>query len=667
MAYGRLDVFYPDGNFRSFPLEDVKVSVGRSPGNTITLETETISRYHFSITNEAGEIQLADMESQNGTYIDGIKIPQGEPFVLRGGEEIIVGDLRIFYQEMDESPTQPVRPDADITQQVAKQNVPFQLSVQPPPIAIPPGAHASAELMITNNGTEKGLYNVTVDGVDRNWIRVDRPKLMIEGGDAAQVIINVRPTRRPETTPGEYPIEISVREEDNPTAILEAKTHVRVLPYGGFGAALERKTISTSERFRLHIHNQGNADLPLAISGSERNKQTSLELLSASQVVLQAGQRLVIQGKAKPNKTKLLGTPETHPYDIVIRSQEPSQFMMVLRGKVTQAPLMPVWALAAIAGGLAVVVLAIGALVALFATPTPEITLLQVNATAVERGNPLDIQWEADGVRSQTLLIDETPVATLGADARQFTLDTDTLPEAPVIAIMGGNRREQVSLSQSVRIYEPIELVTFSAQPQELVRYVVQPLTLNWDVTNAQFVQISGLDGFTNELPVGDFEPTGSLDEVIGIPTENLAVSLYAEDAIGNPFSDTLTINAIEPQCQPLEDVPLRNGPNPLNQQVATVPVDAVVVVDGRDVTGAWVRVQLDGGLTAWGALDAFECEDIFNPANLQQIIDVVPPPQAPTDLPTPTSEAQPAATATPNGAAPASTPTPTVQPTTAG
>ena len=49
MPYGRLDVFWPEGIIRSFPLSEDNVSVGRSSGNTITLENNTISRYHFTI------------------------------------------------------------------------------------------------------------------------------------------------------------------------------------------------------------------------------------------------------------------------------------------------------------------------------------------------------------------------------------------------------------------------------------------------------------------------------------------------------------------------------------------------------------------------------------------------------------------------------------------
>ena len=36
-----------------------------------------------------------------------------------------------------------------------------------------------------------------------------------------------------------------------------------MLPYGGFGMALERNRLKPGDRFRLHLHNQGSAPLPI--------------------------------------------------------------------------------------------------------------------------------------------------------------------------------------------------------------------------------------------------------------------------------------------------------------------------------------------------------------------------------------------------------------------
>lgn len=685
MAYGRLDIIYPDGNFRSFALTDSNVSVGRSPGNTITLDTETISRYHFSVTHENGEVRLADMESQNGTYVDGVKIPNGESIPLRGGEEILAGDLRIIYHEQDEQPTQPVRPEGDITQRIQKQDIPFQLSVQPPPISIPPSAHASAELTITNTSDDKCLYSVQVGGVAKEWVRIDRPKVMLNGGESAKVIINVRPPRRPDTAPGEYAITMTVREDNNPAHVLEATTHVHVLPYHGFGVALERKALNGNENFRLHMHNQGSVDLPLVIGGSERQRSVQVQLASTPNVTLPPGGRQVMQGQVKPAQRQIVGSPHTVPFDIVIRSQDPSQFMAVVRGSVTHHPLLPSWLLL-VGGAVALLMLlAVMILVSVLTTPTPDVVSLQVQATQVVRGEPLEIQWQVQDVRDLTLLINETPVATLDPlpEGNTYTLETTALPDHVLLSLVGTNRNRADRVDQPVRVYDPIRIESFTVEPDQLVRYVVQPLSLRWELANAAYVQVGGLDVFTTgDVPGGNFSPVDSIDGVLGIPLDDLTVSLYAENTQGDTFTDQIVIPAVQPQCTPADDdVPLRSGPNPLNQQIGIVPFDATVSVDARDVTGAWIRVKLEGGLTGWGAVDAFTCADIFNPADLRQIIDVTPPPPPPTVPPTPTETSVPvAATAepaprtpgavvTPTGADNAATeePLPTPQPTTAG
>ncbi|HVU13548.1 MAG TPA: FHA domain-containing protein, partial [Phototrophicaceae bacterium] len=84
MAYGRLDVFWPDGLFKTYVLSDATVSIGRSSGNTIALESDTLSRYHDSITYKDGEVRLTDLGSANGTFVDGVRLAANQPHTLYG-------------------------------------------------------------------------------------------------------------------------------------------------------------------------------------------------------------------------------------------------------------------------------------------------------------------------------------------------------------------------------------------------------------------------------------------------------------------------------------------------------------------------------------------------------------------------------------------------------
>ncbi|MEL6269694.1 MAG: hypothetical protein AAFR22_07770, partial [Chloroflexota bacterium] len=488
-------------------------------------------------------------------------------------------------------------------------------------------------------------YTVTVDGIEPDWVRIDRPKLMVDPGESAQVIVNVRPTRRPETAPGTYEVKVAVRDQNKPTDVLEAATHVNVLPYHGFGAALEHTTIKSTDRFRLHMHNQGSVDLPLVISGGERTKDVDIELVSSSSVVLKPNQHIVVQGQAKPVQSSLFGSSETQPFDLVIRSQDAAQFMVVVSGKVQQSPVVPVWAaiagLVAVVGVLGLILLTL--IISVFTAADPRVLSVSIPAQQIARGEPLVISYTVEEVNELDLLVDGTPIATFDpADNGEYVLSaeqTAALPDTLSMSLVGrtGRRMSAAPIGDALTAFDPLELVSFEITPTEMVRFVVQPLSLAWEVENAVQVQldIAGLESYTND-PSVIYEATGSMDEILDIPLEDVVVSLFAEGPGGNALSDQVTIPAVLPQCQPADEaVVLHDGPNPLNQEIGTVPESASVIVDGRDVSGAWIRVRENGG---WGAVEAFECASVFNPAELRQIVDVVPPPQQPTSAPvTPT------------------------------
>ncbi len=99
-AYGQVAVYWPDGQLETYPLNQDHIGIGRSTGNTICLESDTISRYHFLISREHGQVLITDLDSANGTYIDGAQLVSNQPVALNGGEEIQIGILRIVYQPL---------------------------------------------------------------------------------------------------------------------------------------------------------------------------------------------------------------------------------------------------------------------------------------------------------------------------------------------------------------------------------------------------------------------------------------------------------------------------------------------------------------------------------------------------------------------------------------
>ncbi len=646
MAYGRLDVFWPDGQFKTFLLVDNNISVGRSTGNTIALETTTISRYHFSITHDGQKVLITDLDSANGTFVDGEKLSANQPRLLDGGEEIQIGHLRIIYHQIDEMPTQPIQTVEESTQRIEVQAADFSIDVIGPDAPFSPGAHMAAELSIKNALEDAQIFRVDVTGMPADWVRVDRPQLEIEGGDSAQVLINFRPTRRSESRPGDYPVAIRVASIEKPDAKLEAHLLIHILPYSGFGMGLENPRIASGERFRLHLHNQGSAPLSLTISGQDRTGKVQAAISTPS-VTLAAGQRQVVQGEVKPAKPALMGKPRQHPFDLVVRSTDASQFLAAVRGQFIEKPMLPVWMPFAIGAAVIVVgLLAVVALAVLLRTPpAPQITHFEVNTTQVAQGQPIALAWAATNVNSFSISMNGTPaVSNLSADTSGVTLDTKGLTGQIVIGLIGQNQGGTTTASQTVNVYPPLGEFQLTVQPSQLVRYVVQSLSVQWSVPGAVKTHLAGLETFSNTPIESDYGSDGTIDKLAGIPSDTLHLTLSAQDVAGNMQQQTYDVPVIDPECLPAgQSVTLYAGPDVRYQVVGTVPAGVIVVVNAQDGSGNWLRAQLAGNQSGWGVRSEFSCAQTFNVGDLVKEVNVatLPPPTV-TPIPTTTSTPKP-------------------------
>jgi DNA-binding NtrC family response regulator len=102
----RLTVEY-EGNATVFELPaDRPVTLGRSRENTIVLRDEHASRVHARLQYEDGRWQLSDLESRNGTSLDGQPVRRAVP--LNHGQEIVIGATRMRFS-VDSAETQTAR------------------------------------------------------------------------------------------------------------------------------------------------------------------------------------------------------------------------------------------------------------------------------------------------------------------------------------------------------------------------------------------------------------------------------------------------------------------------------------------------------------------------------------------------------------------------------
>ena len=75
------------------------VTIGREEGNSIQLNDERVSRYHIKIQEDHEKLVLTDLESTNGTKVNGEDI---QLRILRFGDMITVGRSVLLYGSRDQ-------------------------------------------------------------------------------------------------------------------------------------------------------------------------------------------------------------------------------------------------------------------------------------------------------------------------------------------------------------------------------------------------------------------------------------------------------------------------------------------------------------------------------------------------------------------------------------
>jgi hypothetical protein len=84
---------------RVFRDMELPVTIGREEGNTLRLNDERVSRYHAKVQVDDGDVILTDLESTNGTRVNGSVVQIRR---LRHGDRLCVGRSLLLFGSNEE-------------------------------------------------------------------------------------------------------------------------------------------------------------------------------------------------------------------------------------------------------------------------------------------------------------------------------------------------------------------------------------------------------------------------------------------------------------------------------------------------------------------------------------------------------------------------------------
>ena len=71
------------------------MSIGRRPGNALVIDHPDVSRQHCEVVRTSSGHTVQDLESTNGTYVNGIPVRAA---TLAHGDRIELGPLTLRYE-----------------------------------------------------------------------------------------------------------------------------------------------------------------------------------------------------------------------------------------------------------------------------------------------------------------------------------------------------------------------------------------------------------------------------------------------------------------------------------------------------------------------------------------------------------------------------------------
>ncbi len=97
----RVVVHEKGGRTQRFNFEGDQFSVGREEDNDLVLDRVNVSKHHLRFRRHLGAIEVVDLGSTNGTYVNGRKVAQARS--VRRSDRIYVGDYILMLEGDDDS------------------------------------------------------------------------------------------------------------------------------------------------------------------------------------------------------------------------------------------------------------------------------------------------------------------------------------------------------------------------------------------------------------------------------------------------------------------------------------------------------------------------------------------------------------------------------------
>lgn len=265
-----------------------------------------------------------------------------------------------------------------------------RLSVDTVPIES--GATVPCALEIVNHGPDRERFELSVEGVDLEWVVVPVPEFIAEPNEALNEKIFFKPPRSSESLAGNYPFVVRLRSlESGETKTAQGVVQIRPYHYISMEIMPRRASVSPIKKrteFRATVMNLGNTEHTLQFFGSDPDDACFFEF-EQEQVAIGPGQQKTVDIQVGSNSRRFFSGTKLYSFVVSARSLSSPSVLSSAQAQLESRASVTPMTLAVILFFTLLGWLWLGAI-----PKTPSVTLV-VGKTDALVGEKLEVSWNA--------------------------------------------------------------------------------------------------------------------------------------------------------------------------------------------------------------------------------------------------------------------------------
>lgn len=199
----------------------------------------------------------------------------------------------------------------------------FVVSLATDFLSVDAGVTTPLGLEIINRSDEPDVFEVTVEGIDPEWVSVPANSLTVEPASSVSDSIFLRPQRSPENAAGTYPFLVRTRSLNSGESRV-CQGSIEIKPFHQLSLDVEPKRIAIgglgkSAQYTLKVLNLSNVEHPLQIFANEPDNRVHFGF-EFDRIVIGPGQEREILIEVSPAKKSVISNGKMYSLSFSVRS-----------------------------------------------------------------------------------------------------------------------------------------------------------------------------------------------------------------------------------------------------------------------------------------------------------------------------------------------------------